>query len=275
MFELNPIRPSSNPQQASRDGSEIELQSDGSYIQWRYKGFRKWFNLISLKELKGSAGATGNIGKKGDKGETGARGSDGSHGSIDQRGLIGGKGDQGERGLPGIEGPEGRKIDLRKTTTHIQWKYTGDSLWVDLVPLDQLKGDKGDKGSPGVEGSPGERGEKGIKGEDGDRGGTGPQGSPGPVGPIGPEGPPGSGGATNTFESVSKNIRSWDAVLGYTDDQLTTITYTLAAEIIIKTFNYTIDKLTSLVLSGDTPASIELTKTLSYTGDQLTGATYS
>lgn len=78
-----------------------------------------------------------------------------------------------------------------------------------------------------------------------------------------------------TFETVSKNIKAWGATFNYTGDQLTSISYTDGVDVIIKTLNYTGEKLTTLVLSGDTPAGIDLTKTLAYTGDQLTGASYS
>jgi hypothetical protein len=81
--------------------------------------------------------------------------------------------------------------------------------------------------------------------------------------------------ASYTFEYISKNIRSWDAVLGWTGSQLSTITYTKGAETIVKTLNYTGTVLTSVVLSGDTPAGIALTKTLGYTSGKLTSVTYS
>lgn len=77
------------------------------------------------------------------------------------------------------------------------------------------------------------------------------------------------------FETVSKNLKSFPSVLGYTADNLTSITYTTDTGTIIKTLNYTGDNLTSIVLSGDTPNGIDLTKTLSYVGDNLTNITYS
>ncbi len=77
------------------------------------------------------------------------------------------------------------------------------------------------------------------------------------------------------FETVSKNIRSWDYALSYTGDKLTSIVYAENLDTITKTLNYTGDKLTSIVLSGDTPSGIDLTKTLTYTGDQLTSVAYS
>jgi hypothetical protein len=77
------------------------------------------------------------------------------------------------------------------------------------------------------------------------------------------------------YESVSKNLKSWDASLVYTSGDLATITYTDGFSTIVKTFNYTAGDLTSIVLSGDTPAGIDLIKTLGYTAGNLTSVTYS
>jgi hypothetical protein len=82
----------------------------------------------------------------------------------------------------------------------------------------------------------------------------------------------GGGSAQDTFERVSKNLRSVDFVLSYTDGDLTTLTY---ADGIVKTLNYTAGDLTSVVLSGATPAGIDLTKTLTYTDGELTAVAYS
>lgn len=76
------------------------------------------------------------------------------------------------------------------------------------------------------------------------------------------------------FESVSKNIKSWDYSLNYTGHTLTSVVYTENTNTITKTLNYTGDKLTSIVLSGDTPTGIDLTKTLTYTGEQVTSVAY-
>ena len=87
---------------------------------------------------------------------------------------------------------------------------------------------------------------------------------------------PDAPGGSNTFEYVSKNIRSHDNTLNYTGKDLTSIVYDLGGGFsITKTFNYTMNDLTSIVLSGDTPAGIDLTKTLTYTVKDLTGITYS
>lgn len=75
-----------------------------------------------------------------------------------------------------------------------------------------------------------------------------------------------------TFEKVSKNLASAAYTLTYTEGALTALTY---ANGIVKTLNRTGGKLTSIVLSGATPAGIMLTKTLTYTGDALTSVSYS
>ena len=47
------------------DGREIELQNNGTYIQWRYVGDEEWINLVSLSDLKGENGITPHIGENG------------------------------------------------------------------------------------------------------------------------------------------------------------------------------------------------------------------
>lgn len=93
------------------------------------------------------------------------------------------------------------------------------------------------------------------------------------------KGDTGATGATGsfdeTFETVSKNLTSWNYSLNYTLGDLTSIVYTNGVDTITKTLYYTSGNLTSIVLSGDTPAGIDLTKTLIYTTGNLTGVTYS
>jgi hypothetical protein len=83
-----------------------------------------------------------------------------------------------------------------------------------------------------------------------------------------------SGSASEAFETVAKNLKSYPYVITYSGDDIDYITYNLGDSEIVKTFNYTGDQLTSIVLSGDTPEGIELTKTFSYTGEILTDITY-
>lgn len=81
--------------------------------------------------------------------------------------------------------------------------------------------------------------------------------------------------ARPTFESVSKNISSWEATFDYTTGSLSTITYQNGPLEVVKTFGYTGGVLTSITLSGDVPGGIPLTKTLLYSGSDLVGFEYS
>ena len=42
-----------------------------------------------------------------------------------------------------IEGVAAPSIELRKTATHIQWKYTNEESWTNLVSLDEISGEDG------------------------------------------------------------------------------------------------------------------------------------
>lgn len=81
---------------------------------------------------------------------------------------------------------------------------------------------------------------------------------------------------SNSFETVSKNLKQYSYSLTYTLGKLSSIVYTVPLiGTITKTFNYTGSLLTSIVLSGNTPPGILLTKTFSYSGSTLTGVSYS
>lgn len=103
-------------------------------------------------------------------------------------------------------GADAREIELRKSATAIQWRYTGDETWNDLVTLEEITGAQGEQGIPGPKGDPGVTGAQGIQGIQGPAGPAGPQGEPGPKGeqgekgeqgiqglqgPTGPQGEPG------------------------------------------------------------------------------------
>lgn len=54
----------------------------------------------------------------------------------------------------GPQGPAGRDPEFQNNGTHIQWRYVGDTVWIDLVALTEIKGDQGDQGLPGTDGTP-------------------------------------------------------------------------------------------------------------------------
>ena len=79
-------------------------------------------------------------------------------------------------------------------------------------------------------------------------------------------------GLIDSYETVSKNLFGVPFDLNYSSGLLTSVVYSNG---ITKTFNRTGTKITSIVLSGATPSGIALTKTLGYTGDNLTSVGYS
>lgn len=191
--------PFKNKATNSTEAKEIEITSDNQYIKWRYKNSLQWFNIVPLKELKGEPGSKGAPGLDGKAGVAGAKGEKGDRG---ERGLTG---KAGKNGDPGIDGDQ---IELRKTATHIQWRYVGllDGVWRDLVALSELTGKDGKDGKDGLngkDGSDGLPGKDGKNGKQGPRGERGPQGYPGSSGPRGIGVP--AGGTTGQVLAKTSN----------------------------------------------------------------------
>ena len=61
----------------------------------------------------------------------------------------------GAAGQDGADGTNGRSPEFQKSATHIQWRLVGDTTWLNLVALADLKGDKGDPGADGIDGQDG------------------------------------------------------------------------------------------------------------------------
>ena len=60
--------------------------------------------------------------------------------------------------------------EVRNNGTAIQWKYSDETDWHDLVALDELKGAAGEAGKDGINGSDGKDGANGKNGIDGKNG---------------------------------------------------------------------------------------------------------
>jgi len=135
------------------DGREIEVQKGTTHIQWRYIGETDWRNLVSLIDLKGEQGLQGEAGLPGVDGKSAYQSwIDLGNNGTEQDFIDSLKGEQG------IQGIQGKEIEIQKSETHIQWKYTGDVTWNDLIALSELKGEQGIQG---------EAGQDGINGTDG------------------------------------------------------------------------------------------------------------
>ena len=236
---------------------QISLRQSNGNIQWQFLD-GDWQNLVSIAELRGDRGEKGDAGKdgkngtdgksgsvgaagakgspgqpgaKGDPGSRGATGAQGPQGATGAKGDAGAKGDKGEKGdaggpqgpqgAKGDAGQDGREIELQKTSLYVQWRYSGDATWRNLIALSDLKGDKGDKGDTGPAGPigpVGPAGPAGQKGEKGQKGDTGPAGPAGPIGPIGPTGPIGPQGQKGEKgEKGPKGDAGANAVLNVTN----------------------------------------------------------
>src|SRR5690606_29325141 len=90
------------------DGREIEIQKSATHIQWRYEGDSSWIDLVSLTDLKGEDGYTP------------------------------------QKGTDYDDGADGKEVEFQKSATHIQWRYVGDTTWINLVALEDIKGPEGD-----------------------------------------------------------------------------------------------------------------------------------
>ena len=94
---------------------------------------------------------------------------------------------------------------------------------------------------------------------------------------VSPAVPPSGGEPTpapETYETVSRNLKSYPATLSYTAGELSSISYATPGGAVVKTLNRTAGRLASIVLSGALPSGIATTKTLTYSGDTLTGVAY-
>ena len=183
--------------QGGEDGREVELQNNGTHIQWRYKGEEDnaWRDLVALSAITGASGndgANGTNGKdgingkeielrvqdgyiqwkyKGEedstwqnltalsdlKGESGKDGADGREPELKNDGesiLWRYKGEDENAwkvlaAISDLTGKDGKQVEFRVSDGYIQWKYTTDSDWQNLIALSVLQGAKGDKGDKG------------------------------------------------------------------------------------------------------------------------------
>lgn len=108
----------------------------------------------------------------------------------------------------------GREVELGTNSTHIQWRYAGDTTWTDLIALSLLQGPAGD-GTGTTAGTDGREVELAVAGGFiqwryvgdttwvnlletstlvGPQGPVGATGDAGPIGPAGPVGPAGTNG---------------------------------------------------------------------------------
>ena len=62
-------------------------------------------------------------------------------------------------------GADGREVELQTNSTHIQWRYSGESEWRNLIELERLEGPSGPTGPRGATGATGPQGPIGETGQ--------------------------------------------------------------------------------------------------------------
>ncbi|QDH45594.1 structural protein [Pantoea phage vB_PagM_AAM22] len=102
--------------------------------------------------------------------------------------------DMSWQNLISLSNLQGASADMRVSNSAIQWKRSSDTEWTTLIGLADLAGPAGATGPQGVTGNTGPAGPQGPKGETGPVGDTGPAGAQGLPGPTGPQGNPGNTG---------------------------------------------------------------------------------
>lgn len=81
-----------------------------------------------------------------------------------------------------IKGDDGHEVELSVSTTHVRYRYVGETTWTNIVTLESITGPKGDKGAKGDSGPEGPKGDTGAQGPKGDQGVKGDKGDIGPQG---------------------------------------------------------------------------------------------
>ncbi len=179
------------------NGKDIEIRQADSYVQWRYTGGEwqnlvALSDITGPKGADGKDGVNGRDGTDGINGKDGADGKNGTDGINGTNGLNGAdgktpefrtdpetnqlqwryvgedawlylydlsllKGKDGLNGNDGKNGIDGKQIEVKKTDSHIQWRYE-DGDWQDLVALSDITGPAGQNGLNGTNGINGTNG---------------------------------------------------------------------------------------------------------------------
>lgn len=103
------------------------------------------------------------------------------------------------KGADGVDGSDARESEFNVSSTHLQWRYVGESSWRNLISLTNITGPTGPTGPAGATGSSGSSGPSGS---------TGATGATGPQGPQGIQGPAGVDGVFVVFDYTS-GIAQW------------------------------------------------------------------
>ena len=196
---------------AKTDTALPEVRNNGTAIQWKYSDEADWHDLVSLTELRGAAGEAGKDGANGKDGinaksievQRAATHIQWRYAGDEWQNLVAIVDITGPAGQSGKGGANGKTPEIRVNENTLQWRYTGDEIWLNLYDLSVLKGLDGKDGTDGATGKDGKTpfigengnwwigetdtgvkaagvdGEKGDKGDPGEKGDKGDKGDPG------------------------------------------------------------------------------------------------
>ena len=97
------------------------------------------------------------------------------------------------------------RTEVRNSGTAIQWKYSDESDWHDLVTIAELTGAAGENGADGIDGKDGVNGNDGINGTNGTNGTNGVNGKDGKNGTNGVNGKDGINGTNGKNIEIQKD----------------------------------------------------------------------
>lgn len=203
---------------AKIDTALPEVRNNGTVIQWKYSDEADWHDLVALTELRGAAGEAGKDGANGKDGinaksievQRAATYIQWRYAGDEWQNLVAIVDITGPAGQSGKGGANGKTPEIRVNENTLQWRYTGDEIWLNLYDLSVLKGLDGKDGTDGATGKDGKTpfiGENGnwwigetdtgvkaagVDGEKGDKGDPGEKGEKGDKGDKGDKGQNGS-----------------------------------------------------------------------------------
>lgn len=70
--------------------------------------------------------------------------------------VKGDKGEKGDKGDTGARGIPGKEIEIQVDSGYIQYRYVGDTDWINIISTDELKGADGASGEDGKNGQDGQ-----------------------------------------------------------------------------------------------------------------------
>ena len=142
------------------NSKNVEIRKEASYIQWRYAG-GSWKNLVALSSLAGSSGQNGeNVELQMTDSEIQWRYPDGEWKKLVALADI-----TGPAGQDGSDGTDGKTAEFQVDGDTLQWRYRGESVWLNLYDLTTLKGADGSDGQDGTDGKDGADGQNGVDGK--------------------------------------------------------------------------------------------------------------